>query len=440
MYRYILASDIDSDAFIAALLRDDPRLAIITRGASRIRVYIQSDAFRIRYLRSSDWMHDQKIVDALADEFPGATLTTPAAFGMWLLRKKFHVGDIFMRMDSRGDFRARFTRASLYGGRCEVYQPGSHPGTWAYDINSSYSYAAYRLQFPHPNLTYKRQTRQADALRDILTLPGASQCVVSQSGMRPYLPFRVRNYAGEIRTLYPELHLCRGIWTHNELRAALERGVQIVCVEKSYLTHEVENPFREFIEYCYGRRAEHKIWKLILNATWGRFAIVPSEDSGLGIWRPASAGDAEAWAELPADKRHVACGIGWIGIIRRDIEAYPLWNAMIQADARQRLYDLAGRCDAIYVDTDCVFTRDCTVFDSQISSELGGLKARYLRSFHARGAKLYIADREAHAKGVSGATAADVLGAPITHERDGGGGGLTWPHYRCGVDSEWPDL
>ena len=382
------------------------------------RIYAKSDHTPIyaenkweRFISADRWsMSVQALSEFIKDNGDQYSYTSPAAFAASLYRRRFEKVRGFLPV---GDFRAIMARRALYGGRCEVYRVGKRKAH-QYDINSSYPFSATKIIFPAPqSLEYV-----TPSLENIREYNGMSEVVFSQDGFMPVLPVR-----GDGRIYYPVCDGRTGTFTHNELRYALQCGVEVHSITKQYIGQDIQfNPFDEFVNYCYDMRmlgGKGKIWKVIANALFGRMATT---SEGILCFRATK--DRQVLKETPRalkDFYGVACIAG-------EQQAPPnsnvLWAAMVLSAARARLHDLSVKFDAVYVDTDCFVTEQFVNDKLPISGALGEFKHKQ-GYYDIRGAKQYMykpeesAEYELKMKGVSivHRTEKDFYASRYTQER-----------------------
>lgn len=169
---------------------------------------------------------------------------------------------------------ARYTREAYYGARTECFTLGWWDNVYAYDFNSLYPSLQATEEFPHPN--YLKWSDDPQDFRRALEHPGVSQVRVRvPESYLPPLPV----------TLNHGLYFPYGEWTgwyhHNELRYALEQGVEVIEVGAMFWSTSSFSPFTEFVEDLYRTRKlaasdnpwKEQIYKLLMNSNYGRWGI-----------------------------------------------------------------------------------------------------------------------------------------------------------------------
>lgn len=363
-------------AFIADL---DPDGARVYTDRERTILFIEIS--RERFISAARWgMSVADLSDFMDNYGEDYNYSSPAAFAFSFWRKHYAPKHYDLR---GGEWRTTFCREALYGGRCEVYRYGDR-WLYQYDINSSYPYSATQLDFPDPRfLAYYSHTRLHDngppTIDRIWQAEGASDVEYSQSGEWPILPLR-----HAYRIVYPIGERLRGVYTHTELRYALENGVTIHRIEKQYATDALlpSNPFADFAAYCYARRGTEPIYKAIANALFGRLAVV---GNNLYRWRVPTDLTRREYRALPLDNRAYFGFLAVREAHHAPALANPLWSAMVLAYARIRLHSMIS-ADTAYVDTDCVMCFHPQSYT--LSAELGGLKEKQ-GMYKLQGAKAY---------------------------------------------------
>lgn len=159
---------------------------------------------------------------------------------------------------------------AYYGGRVEVFKPIPEKGSFYYDVNSLYPYAALN---PIPSLDCRCVEYHLEK-PNILNIFGFFYCNVKSSN----------NYIGllPVRTDKGELRFSLGEWKgwyfSEELKFAQENGYEIEVL-KGYNFNKVYNVFHEFVSDVYKVKSnpkndtEKNVAKLILNSLIGRFGM-----------------------------------------------------------------------------------------------------------------------------------------------------------------------
>lgn len=405
-------------SIILPIMRQNPDTRIVTKPNHQI-IYMENRWER--FVAADRWgMTVPELEEFMSIYGEGYSYTSPSAFSYSLYRKQFSNPDSFRTMVLPiGDFRARLCSDSIYGGRCEVFQYGMEY-LYQYDINSSYPYTASILNLPYPK---SMEYQTLGTIRNIHDYEGVSRIVFSQEHMYPVLPVR-----WEGRTIYPNTDSFVGTYTHNELRYAMDNGVKIIAVLKQFIALRMleENPFTRFVDYCYNMRVTTglKIYKRIANGLFGRLATT---NTNLLTFTAAHSKEQLRSTE-PRLKDFFGCAC-----VGKDTPAppnsNPLWAAMILSGSRTRLHKYARY--AVYLDTDCVFTK--IPLDVVVSNDLGDWKLKQ-GWYDIRGAKQYMytsdnGEVELKLKGVDlkWRKLSDFFAARYTQERTKMDNGSTLP-------------
>lgn len=197
---------------------------------------------------------------------------TIAGVAMDLYRRKYHRWPWLALGKEANDL----ARPAYYGGRVEAFQMGEVEGVNAYDVNSLYPWVQSLAPFPHPS-----------HLKLLFVPPPAGSwwswegvALVTVEVPEEYVPPLPYRYKG--RLFFPTGRL-RALWTIGELREAIASGVKFVSVEWVFGSEVTFNPFAQFVEELFARRAEYlarsdvraNLVKLVLNSLYGRFGLNP---------------------------------------------------------------------------------------------------------------------------------------------------------------------
>ena len=250
-------------------------------------------------------------------------------------------------------------RLAYYGGRSEPHWMGINYNVNMYDVNSLYPYIMRGERFPDPG--YLDLEIPSTTPSDLGQREGVALVTVRcPTTPIPPLPAR-RN--GALFFPYGEF---TGAYCLNELRHALECGVEIKRWHWMISTRKTFNPFPEFVDALWEMRqgyipsepSKAEIVKMLLNSHIGRYGIKsepplttleivrdrfdPVRDKGL-IWDQIGRYD---YVERP------------IGFEHRPTYQNVLFAAQVAAGARVFLHKqmLAEGNSLIYVDTDSVMT------------------------------------------------------------------------------------
>lgn len=268
---------------------------------------------------------------------------------------------------------------AYHGGRTETFIRGSPSQTVkVYDFNSLYPYAMSSAVFPLFK-SYEGKVSNLDYDK-----VGLADALVYQDADIPLLGKTLRFPDGTNKYIFPVGRM-RGVFTFAELYRLEKWGVgKVLKVFKSVRWASSSSPFSQFVQDYYERRktggSESKIYKLFLNALYGKFAQAP---------------DVEEVKLLKNGE-----------VNRKQLEAFslnnPVVSTIISSQARLILYRAfirVGFENVYYCDTDSIHTPRSIDWTS---SRLGGLKfegegsATYVR------AKCYVINETVKWKGWGG--------------------------------------
>lgn len=179
------------------------------------------------------------------------------------------------------------SKLSYYGGRTEAFCIGTVANVWEADVTAMYPASMTEIEFPYPSPEHF--VKWDNPPISCLEHEGFAKVTIRVPYMdTPPLPFRT-----EDKLLFPWGTLI-GVWTHIELRYALELGCVIEDIEWSYFNHKTFNPFRSYVtdlfkkrlqylcaveceKFLRGEKCEHsmvteEVIKLFLNGLYGKFA------------------------------------------------------------------------------------------------------------------------------------------------------------------------
>jgi hypothetical protein len=264
-------------------------------------------------------------------------------------------------------------REAYYGARTEPYRLGKSVGVNAYDINSLYPSVMRQIEYPHPGGLSLYMHEQ-------ITPRTLDQAGISKARVRvpdidpPPLPRRVGQH------LFFPTGQFTGCWTHNELRHAISRGVQVEHIEWSLVSSGVFNPFAEFVEDLYRRRllaasdspTRAHTFKLLLNSAYGRYGVNP--EHGLSVLQPADL-DVD-WESIRGSEFRLMAGRPYL-LMPVEGPRQPAYcnvpiAAYITAAARIRMHtELEQVIEQVcYTDTDSIFLHG----ELPVGSDLGDMK------------------------------------------------------------------
>lgn len=337
----------------------------------------------------------------------GGFAPTLASQALKTYRHRFMHHDIFI--DSN-ETALGIARSGYYGGRTECFYRGEiKERLYQLDVNSMYP--AVMRDNPMPTKligVYKRVNHLE--LRKIICTRSA-MCDVSLNTDEPVYPTRQDG-----RLIFPVGEF-RTVLSTPELAYALDHG-HVKHINQVALYNQ-DVIFSDYINYLYNLRLKAKqrgddaayfYIKIMLNSLYGKFGqrgrVYETIDN-------VDSHDIATWVEIDADTmtRHAYRQFG--GMVQKltdepeSRESHPAIAAHVTAFARMelwRLYNVSGRENLFYSDTDCVVVNQVGFdnLDKHVDSErLGALKLEgVINSGHIYGAKDYVFDYNYKLKGV----------------------------------------
>lgn len=424
----------DDDAFIFHLIKMYGKDVSIFCKNDQDIVYI--DTPHSRYVSALSWSSENRKVtaDELMEfaEKHGRhySYISPSSFAMSMYMMHYAEKSWFMALDG---YKSRMSRAAVYGGRCEVYRAGKAE-LWKYDINSSYPASAVVLRFPDTRrMTYAKNP----SFSNIRNFSGVSMITYSQQGDYPVLPIR---YNG--RVIFGNNDACQGVYTHDELRYALEVGAIIIHqIHKQYICDGKIDAFTPIISHLWKLRETtgNSLYKSIMNALLGRMAMLPE---GFYKYKVALKSNGDDVSKYPMHLlRRVKTGRdAYILMYGENVGGFvysnPLWSAMINAHARCKLHASMSGMMA-YVDTDCIITQEQRK-DLDIGTGLGQWKEKQ-GEYNIKRAKGYDGPDGIKLSGIPERSKRKLFGkAHYTNERELQPDGTTRPLNLNGVSMRQP--
>jgi hypothetical protein len=203
----------------------------------------------------------------------GTIRLTISSLSMYLFRKKYLPYDISF-LETVDEFYE-----SYYGGRTEAFHIGKVDAN-VYDINSMYPYVMVNCTFP--DIKHLKKEVKVDAKYLLYLLKNyeglAKVTVRHKDTYFGYLPMKYK-INGTTKLLFPVGEFETTV-NFNELRFALEQKVvKILSVDYVVYGNPIDSPFINFVNDVYAKRQqtanplERMIYKLLMNALYGRFAM-----------------------------------------------------------------------------------------------------------------------------------------------------------------------
>lgn len=315
-------------------------------------------------------------------EQTGIRSETFATHALRYWRREFLQRTIWKPHDNITDF----IRRSLFGGHVEVFKRNS-PHLYAFDVNSMYPYV---MQFPVP-VDYIAESR-----RFIDSLYGFVEAVVTVPEMYiPPLPVKLEK-------LYFPIGTFRGVWTTEELIAAVNQGARIEKIIKA-VYFGCEEIFKDYVHRLYRLKKTageptRTIAKYLLNSLFGKFGQHP-EKRVFVTEREAPHG---AYPILQPDGRPS----GFAEYRRHSRSAYLLPHISAAITSKARLVLLSHLTEnSYYCDTDSIFTTSTMVTGAELGewSLVGEGEATFYQP------KLYKFRGEWKAKGLNRSQSIDAF-------------------------------
>ncbi|MBV6438289.1 MAG: hypothetical protein AELANPGJ_03590 [Anaerolineae bacterium] len=302
----------------------------------------------------------------------GELKNTLASTAMDLFRRKFLNEEYFKPFAARQEF----ARAAYYGGRVEPLVLGFSENINVYDINSLYPYVMKNFEYPHPNFLIGVVGNTT--LKEIMEFEGVSEVTIEIPKMSiPVLPFRHNSH------LYFVTGVVHGIWTHIELRKAIELGAKIKIIHNSLYSTKTCRPFINYVDTLYNLRLDYKtqndprehVIKILLNSLYGKFG--QRDDAGLEKLLPLDVyenDDNKAGYDF-VTLNDIVYARKSVSFKESPIYQNTLFASYITAYARLVLLDymLENPDAVIYCDTDSIFTKE----KLQTGKGLGEMKLEY---------------------------------------------------------------
>ena len=203
----------------------------------------------------------------------GAVKITISSLSMFLFRNDYLPADIVF-----SELVDEFYH-SYYGGRTEAFHVGKTKAK-VYDINSMYPYVMVNCTYPDIKKLKKEVVIDVKYLTYLIKVYEglASVRIRHKETYFGYIPVRMKVNKSE-KLVFPVGEF-ETVVNFNELRFALDQGViEILKVNYVVYAPAMESPFIDFVNDFYKKKCGtdsplmRKIYKLILNSLYGRFAM-----------------------------------------------------------------------------------------------------------------------------------------------------------------------
>lgn len=281
--------------------------------------------------------------------------TTIASTAMDLFKRQYASADLV----TPPQWLNEYLREAYHGGFVFVFQKGMGKQVTYYDIHSLYPYVLANREYPDASSLEINNDNPSQKL--IENYEGFSRCNVNYPMTYfPILPVTIRGHLLTCTGTYS------GLWTHVELRAALERGAKITSIIESIYFKKTLIPLQQYMNDLYTKRQQvqqnndlfEKVYKLFMNALSGKWG----QRSDNNLYTPIDIDSLTDPTELE----------GIVTVFAGDIEYYiksketnykpdfinVVWAAYMTAYARlhEIMYLEQAFPDVFACDTDSVFT------------------------------------------------------------------------------------
>jgi len=301
--------------------------------------------------------------------------------------EKFYSGIVKEEFFEGKDARD-FIFKAFYGGRTEIYSSGYFSNKqlnkriFYYDVNSLYPYVMRENYYPFPNSVLKIKSKDYNLLyKNILEKEGVSEVKVKVGGMKyPILPKKLDGKLCFMNGIF------EGVYNHNELRYAINKGYEILEIKKQIIYTKVWRPFYFYVNELYNLRLKYqklgssfeKIVKLYLNSLFGKFSQRYVDDVQIIDLKKLSGSEQiklmKDLSKLPFSEKFTVKNDKIIISDKRDsdsIFSFPILSSYTTSYARILMHKYIETYNAIYTDTDSIITFDEI---KKTSSYLGDMK------------------------------------------------------------------
>jgi hypothetical protein len=174
-----------------------------------------------------------------------------------------------------------------------------------------------------------------------------------------------------------------GYYTHEEINRAVKiYGEDIIKEMRDTVFYTETFPvFKKFVEYMYNRRLEEKakkspfevFYKLLMNSLYGKFAMKNIANTNFFI--PETEEDVVYAIEKAGDGANLSVHLGTASYYTTSKEydgvfSFPILSCYVTAYARVHIHKFIEESDAVYCDTDSIFTKN----KIETSNLLGDMK------------------------------------------------------------------
>jgi len=311
------------------------------------------------------------------NELGGNMKLTIASTSLDIWLRKYLRFNLFKENIKNFDVNA-FIFEAYAGGRTEVFNRGLYetkPNAKlrCFDANSLYPFVM-QSAYPLPNSA----KHTFHPTMDILKYMGISKCIVDVPKETLY-PILWKRYKGKL--LFPTGKFS-GTFTHEEIKRAMQDGVKVELIETLYYT-KIFYPFREYIFDLYNKRMEYKhaknpleiCSKLSMNSLYGKMAQREQSQFEFFDMHTANEKAIKIWIGKEKVFFNPKDEIGYSVEIEECSSSFvtPILACYTTAKARLHMYEYIIDYDALYTDTDSLWTYE----DLPVSDKIGAMKVEY---------------------------------------------------------------
>jgi hypothetical protein len=263
-----------------------------------------------------------------------------------------------------------FIYKSYYGGRTEIYKRGLVANLKYYDVCSLYpSVMCNEYPLPQSIKYIEKPTNK------VFEYEGVSDVEVEIQYLHiPLLPYRDEALK---KLIFPS-GKWRGVYTHLEIRKAIELGYKINHIYKTYIYTKTFYPFKEYVEDIYKKRMEYQekdnplqtVMKLCLNSLYGKFGQRHLQN--LTFFTLSGMNDEEIEVYMNSNNTETDGDNGYY-INNKECKSnfvFPILPAYTTSYGRIKMFDYIIKNDAYYIDTDSIMTKH----EIETSKKLGEMK------------------------------------------------------------------
>ena len=263
---------------------------------------------------------------------------------------------------------------AYHGGRTEMFKRGQeHDKVFNYyDFNSLYP-SVMLNKYPKPSSAILTENKKGHLnINSILQFEGVSDCEV----LCPYMYFPILSTYYKKKLVFP-IGRFRHVFTHIELRKAIENGYKILKIYKTIAYTQTIEPFKEWVTELYAirkryKKVENKVYsdlvKLTLNNLYGKF--FQSHVSDMEVIHLEDRDDKNL--KQNGFTFDYNLGFGYKETPKESNQKFitPIFAVYTTAYARLKIWEKLVELDGVYCDTDSCLTEKII----PTSYELGEMK------------------------------------------------------------------